>query len=220
MRKGCNRIMALAQEKKEEDFAVKLQDKERKISENCSFDEIDGEIIRCNIQRLSTKESLEYLNSKGINIKERTFFDRKKKLKENCNNRIILGCEAQIEKHFQVIDSIELCQKELHKDLQSTNDLNLKLKITKTLRDNEIMLSKYYETIPDVYDKQRLSIRHFRVEKSVKIPNFKDERKGYIQHVIKEKEPIEWLTENFNSHILSKETKECLKKELEELESD
>ena len=212
--------MVLAQEKKGEGFAVKLQDKERKMSENCSFDEIDREIIRCNIQRLSTKESLEYLNSKGFNIKERTFFDRKKKLKEINNDRIILGCEAQIERHFQVIDSLELIQKELYKDLQSTNDLNLKLKIIKFLKDNEIMIYQYYAAIPDVYDKQTLSIRHFRSERNVCIPNFKDERKGEILYLIKEKDPSKSQTEYFKLHVLSKETKECLKKELEELESD
>ena len=207
-------------EKRGESFAVKLQDQEGKMSEKCSLDDVDSEIIKCNLYRFSTKESLEYLSSKGFSIKERTFFDRKKKLKEINNIRIISGCEAQIAKHFQVIDSLELIQKELYKNLQSTNDLNLKLKTAKFLRDNEIMLYQYNAAIPDVYDKQTLSLRHFSRKKSAHVPNFKDERKNGIRHLLEEKNPLECLPESFEPHILSEETKKRLKKELEELEAE
>ncbi|MBC8251461.1 MAG: hypothetical protein H8E89_07730 [Candidatus Nitrosopelagicus sp.] len=117
-------------------------------------DDLERNIAVCKIRRFTTKESLEYLKEKGFDISEKTFYNHKKKLKEITKNRINLAVEGIVGKFFQLIDTIEQIQKQLWSDLENETDRNLRLKIMKEIKSNEIMSSNLYTEIPVIMDKQ------------------------------------------------------------------
>lgn len=124
------------------------------MAENCSFDEIDREIIKCNIQRLTTQEALEHLHSKGHQIAERTYFERKKKLKEINSNRVISAIDSILSQHFFLMDTLEFIQEDHWHDLKSIKNEDLKLKIKNSIRDNQLLISKCYENMSSMIYKQ------------------------------------------------------------------
>ena len=117
-------------------------------------DELERNIAVCKMHRFTTKESLEYLKGKGFGISEKTFYNHKKKLKEITSNRINLAIEGIVGRFFQLIDTIEQIQKNLWSDLENETDRNLRLKIMKEIKGNEIMSSNLYTQIPVMIDKQ------------------------------------------------------------------
>jgi len=115
------------------------------------------------IRRLSTKESLEYLKENGCEIPERTYFDHKKKLKEFKEERLINVIEDRLWKHFQLLDTLELFQGDLWKELEQANDVNLKLKIQNAIKDNQILISKCYDAISPTIESQIESYRAIEI---------------------------------------------------------
>jgi len=129
------------------------------MTDFCSNSDLDSQIINCMIRRLSTKESLDYLKVNGHELKERTYFERKKKLKEFNKERLTNVIENSLLKHFELIDTMEQIQKNLWKDLDETDDGTLRLKINHEIKENQLFISKCYDATLLVTDRQIESYR-------------------------------------------------------------
>ena len=184
------------------------------MNEVCSLEEIDLEIIVCTVKRLSTKEALEDLKSKGFDIKERTYFDHKKKLKEIKIQRLGEGLEGQIEQYFRLLDSLELVQQNLWHELKTVSDPNLKLKILNSIKDNQILIYKFHEALPQVMDNQ---IHSFTKYGNIKRVDYRNFRIDEIKYELKPPDTLE--PPSFFPKPLSEEVRNTLEKELKELES-
>lgn len=186
------------------------------MAENCSFDEIDLEIIGCSIRRLSTKEALKHLHGKGFRIEERSYYTRKRKLKEINSNRITSAIDSILPQHFFQIDTLELIQKDHWHDLGSTNDTNLRLKIKNSIRDNQLLISKCYDAVTSVIDKQIDSYRGVDLTDRLNYSDFQNVRRKNRIAILKSnlKEPTK-LFDPFPDMIPDRKSMEEELKKLE-----
>jgi len=189
------------------------------MTKKCSKEELDWLIVVCSIQRKSTFEALEYLDSHGFKIKERTYFKRKKKLKEKLEQKVTTGIENIVAIKFHLLDVLELIQKNLWSDYENTKDPNLRLKQSNTLRDNEILITKCFEEIPTIIERQLQAYSELPIGDKLNFLGCKKERreekKQYLKKQIeKPRNPYGLIDPNDESRKMS------LKQELEELESE
>jgi len=109
--------------------------------------------------RLSTKEALEYLKANGYDIKERTYFDHKKELKESKKKRIINAVDDYVWNHFEQIDTMEFVQQKLWEELKNLDDVDMRLKIYGMITQNKLLISKCRGELLPVIDRQMESYR-------------------------------------------------------------
>lgn len=186
------------------------------MSENCSPDEIDLEVMGCSIRRLSTKEALEHLHGRGFKIEERSFYARKKKLKEINIKRVTSGIQDLVTQHFRMIDSLELIQKNLWKDLDNVKDANIRLKIMNAIRDNQKYLLEYYGAIPALVDSQIDNFKRLGYAERIDYTNYKI---CNIKRRLEKDDQDPFEYSQILTQQLSEETKKKLNDELKELES-
>ncbi len=129
------------------------------MTDFCSISELDSKIIHCIVMRLSTKEALEYLEANGHDLKERTYFARKKELMMSNKRRIIDAVDGFVWNHFHKIDALELVQKNLWEDLKGLDDVELRLKVYGMITQNELLISKCRYDLMSVIDMQIDSYR-------------------------------------------------------------
>ena len=132
-----------------------------------SFEEIERHLIVCKVSRLTTEESLEYLKDKGCDMSETTFFSHKRNLKDGITKRVTSAVEGQVESIIHLIDTIEIIQKKLWEDLEQATDVNQRLKIMNSIRDNEVMVTKLTMDIPETVEKQIKSYRRLPVDREL-----------------------------------------------------
>ena len=132
-----------------------------------SFEEIERHLIVCKVSRLTTEESLEYLKDKGCSMSETTFFSHKRDLKDGITKRVTSAVEGQVESIIHLIDTIEIIQKKLWEDLEQATDVNQRLKIMNSIRDNEVMVTKLTMDIPETVEKQVKSYRRLPVDRKL-----------------------------------------------------
>ena len=132
-----------------------------------SFEEIERHLIICKVSRFTTEESLQYLKDKGYDISESTFFSHKKKLKDGIVKRVTSEVEGQVEAILHLKDTIEIIQKKLWEDLEQATDVNQRLKIMNSIRDNEVMITKLTMDIPETVEKQVISYRKLPVDRKL-----------------------------------------------------
>ena len=127
-----------------------------------SNSDLNLKIICCIVRRLSTKEALGYLKENGHDLKERTFYDHKNKLMESKNERILDAVNGSVWNHFKLMDSLELIQQKLWKDIE-TADIDQKLKIYNMIIQNELLISKCHGKLLSVIDRQIESYRAIEI---------------------------------------------------------
>ena len=132
-----------------------------------SFEEIERHLIVCKVSRFTTEESLEYLKDKGCDMSESTFFVHKRDLKDGITKRVTSAVEGQVESIIHLIDTIEIIQKKLWEDLEQATDVNQRLKIMNSIRDNEVMVTKLTMDIPETVEKQIKSYRRLPVDRKL-----------------------------------------------------
>ena len=132
-----------------------------------SFEEIERHLIVCKVSRFTTEESLEYLKDKGCDMSESTFFVHKRDLKDGITKRVTSAVEGQVESIIHLIDTIEIIQKKLWEDLEQATDVNQRLKIMNSIRDNEVMVTKLTMDIPETVEKQIKSYRRLPVDREL-----------------------------------------------------
>ena len=132
-----------------------------------SFEEIERHLIVCKVSRLTTEESLQYLKDKGCSMSETTFFSHKRDLKDGITKRVTSAVEGQVESIIHLIDTIEIIQKKLWEDLEQATDVNQRLKIMNSIRDNEVMVTKLTMDIPETVEKQIKSYRRLPVDREL-----------------------------------------------------
>ena len=132
-----------------------------------SFEEIERHLIICKVSRFTTEESLQYLKDKGHDISETTFFSHKRNLKDGITKRVTSAVEGQVESIIHLIDTIEIIQKKLWEDLEQATDVNQRLKIMNSIRDNEVMVTKLTMDIPETVEKQIKSYRRLPVDREL-----------------------------------------------------
>ena len=132
-----------------------------------SFEEIERHLILCKVSRFTTEESLEYLKDKGCSMSETTFFSHKRNLKDGITKRVTSAVEGQVESIIHLIDTIEIIQKKLWEDLEQATDVNQRLKIMNSIRDNEVMVTKLTMDIPETVEKQIKSYRRLPVDREL-----------------------------------------------------
>ena len=132
-----------------------------------SFEEIERHLIVCKVSRFTTEESLQYLKDKGCDMSESTFFVHKRDLKDGITKRVTSAVEGQVESIIHLIDTIEIIQKKLWEDLEQATDVNQRLKIMNSIRDNEVMVTKLTMDIPETVEKQIKSYRRLPVDRQL-----------------------------------------------------
>ena len=132
-----------------------------------SFEEIERHLIVCKVSRFTTEESLQYLKDKGCDMSETTFFSHKRNLKDGITKRVTSAVEGQVESIIHLIDTIEIIQKKLWEDLEQATDVNQRLKIMNSIRDNEVMVTKLTMDIPETVEKQIKSYRRLPVDREL-----------------------------------------------------
>ena len=132
-----------------------------------SFEEIERHLIVCKVSRFTTEESLQYLKDKGCDMSETTFFSHKRNLKDGITKRVTSAVEGQVESIIHLIDTIEIIQKKLWEELESSTDTNQRLKIMNSIRDNEVMVTKLTMDIPETVEKQIKSYRRLPVDREL-----------------------------------------------------
>ena len=132
-----------------------------------SFEEIERHLIVCKVSRFTTEESLQYLKDKGCDMSESTFFVHKRDLKDGITKRVTSAVEGQVESIIHLIDTIEIIQKKLWEDLEQATDVNQRLKIMNSIRDNEVMVTKLTMDIPETVEKQIKSYRKLPVDREL-----------------------------------------------------
>ena len=132
-----------------------------------SFEEIERHLIVCKVSRFTTEESLQYLKDKGCSMSETTFFSHKRDLKDGITKRVTSAVEGQVESIIHLIDTIEIIQKKLWEDLEQATDVNQRLKIMNSIRDNEVMVTKLTMDIPETVEKQVKSYRRLPVDRKL-----------------------------------------------------
>ena len=132
-----------------------------------SFEEIERHLIVCKVSRFTTEESLQYLKDKGCDMSETTFFSHKRNLKDGITKRVTLAVEGQVESIIHLIDTIEIIQKKLWEDLEQATDVNQRLKIMTSIRDNEVMVTTLTMDIPEPVEKQIKSYRRLPVDREL-----------------------------------------------------
>ena len=132
-----------------------------------SFEEIERHLIVCKVSRFTTEESLQYLKDKGCDMSETTFFSHKRNLKDGITKRVTSAVEGQVESIIHLIDTIEIIQKKLWEDLEQATDVNQRLKIMNSIRDNEVMITKLTMDIPETVEKQIKSYRRLPVDRKL-----------------------------------------------------
>ena len=132
-----------------------------------SFEEIERHLIVCKVSRFTTEESLQYLKDRGCSMSETTFFSHKRNLKDGITKRVTSAVEGQVESIIHLIDTIEIIQKKLWEDLEQATDVNQRLKIMNSIRDNEVMVTKLTMDIPETVEKQIKSYRRLPVDREL-----------------------------------------------------
>ena len=132
-----------------------------------SFEEIERHLIVCKVSRFTTEESLQYLKERGCSMSETTFFSHKRNLKDGITKRVTSAVEGQVESIIHLIDTIEIIQKKLWEDLEQATDVNQRLKIMNSIRDNEVMVTKLTMDIPETVEKQIKSYRKLPVDREL-----------------------------------------------------
>jgi len=101
-------------------------------------------VIQCIVMKLSDKESLEYLDTKGFQISRQHYHRIKKNIKESRFDRLTLIAKSQfVDQHLERIDQLELVNQEMwtryrEKDYKAMDAL---LKIAEL----QTYISPYYE---------------------------------------------------------------------------
>ena len=188
------------------------------MTDFCSISDLNLKIICCIVRRFSTREALDYLKENGHDMKERTFYDHKKKLMDSKNERILDAVNDSVLNHFKLMDSLELIQKKSW-EAAETVDMDQKLKIFNMIVQNELLISKCHSELLSVIDRQIESYR--AVEISDRLTHI-----GFQKFVLKNR--INSLKEKLNTE-LSKNSlfspereaenakkKESIQKEIEE----
>lgn len=149
-------------------------------------DELHTLISACQIQRYSTKESLEFLKSRGFEISERTFFKYKNNIKNDIGTKGKFAIDTLVLKHLQSIETLELIDKELWHEYLETKDQFLKIKILNSIRDNQIYHSKFQESIPNIIDKQMESMKKLPLRNRLNSDKYLEDKKVEIQRELEE----------------------------------
>ena len=100
----------------------------------------------CEIRRLTTEESLEYIKQNGEEVSERTYRRFKSDWRKKTKERILSVLKENDSETLQRLDTMKKIEKELWIMYHSTNDLSLKKKILDSIRD---LQSKLVDTHKD-----------------------------------------------------------------------
>lgn len=77
-------------------------------------EELRRHIIYCIIQRFSTKEALSYLEKQDFTLAESTYFEYKKKIKEQRFSRMLeISDTGYVDYHLEALDTLEWVKKEI-----------------------------------------------------------------------------------------------------------
>jgi len=133
------------------------------MSKNCRDDELDFLIASCSIQGFTTKESLDLIKSKGYTISERTFFNRKNRMKENIGKRARSTIENLFHNYLEKIETLKVIRKEFWENYRNTKDVHLRIKILNSIRENEMYIYNFVEEVPSAIDKQKAAFSNLPI---------------------------------------------------------
>ena len=88
-------------------------------------------------------------------------------MKDETSKRVTSAVEGQVESILHLKDTIEIIQKKLWEDLEQATDVNQRLKIMNSIRDNEVMIVKLTMDIPETVEKQIKSYRKLPVDREL-----------------------------------------------------
>lgn len=126
-------------------------------------------IEECNIRRLTTNESLEYIKLNGIKLSERTFRRYKKELKDNIQQKVLEeGAHNYDSEFIQRLETNKTIEREYWKIYSNTNNESIKLRLLHSIRDIQETLFEQYKNI---------KWKAYNIQKEIKKQQEDDERK-------------------------------------------
>ena len=194
-----------------------------------SISDLDSKIISCIVRRLSTKEALGYLKENGHDMKERTYFDHKKELKESKKKRIINAVDESVCNHFKQIDTLEHIQQKLWDREKNLDDVDMQLKIYGMITQNELLISKCRGELLPVIDRQIESYRAVEISDRLTYVEYLKFVKENTKERLKNK--LDSLEETFNEpyrdpialtapEVEDAKKKESIRKEIDKIKSE
>lgn len=125
----------------------------------CSLSDRQKIVIETMVMRLSTKESLLYLQDHGFPIKEATYFRDKSKLEKMKLQRLYLMAKIGfVDQHLDKIDKLECIEKEMWKKYRECNDPYKGIEILTQIANLQPFISAYYDSTRYVLKKQYPSL--------------------------------------------------------------
>ena len=133
------------------------------FSRRMTFNDREILVVQTMCMRLSEKDSLKWLKSRGHDIKQATYHKVKKKIRDSTDKRKFeLSREGLWEQHLERIDQLETALKLAWENYHDESDPSKKVRILETVVSIQPLLSMYYQSSQKV-------IQH---DSKKKLPNY------------------------------------------------
>jgi len=104
--------------------------------------------------KLSEKESIEYLSSKGYTISHDTYYRYKRKIKQSRFDRLVLIAKGGfVDQHLERIDQLETINQEMWKLYNEERNTFKKVLILEKIAELQTYVSPYYDASRYVMEK-------------------------------------------------------------------
>ena len=131
-----------------------------------TFTDAEILVVHTMIMRLSEKESLEYLKTKGHEIKLRTLQKAKKKIRDSANQRKFeLARNGLWEQHLERLDQLETILKLAWENYNLEKEPFKRVKILEIISSIQPLLSRYYS------DSQAVVVNDTELKKTIQLTN-------------------------------------------------
>jgi hypothetical protein len=118
-------------------------------------DTIRPYVIQTMIMRLTEKETLSYLKSRGFTISRESYYRYKRKIQQSRFERLsLIVKEGFVDQHLERIDQLELVNREFWKLYNEEKDNSKKVQILENIAELQEYICPYYDASRYVMEQQ------------------------------------------------------------------
>jgi hypothetical protein len=122
------------------------------------------------VMKLSEKESIEYLSSKGYTISHDTYYRYKRKIKQSRFHRLVLIAKGGfVDQHLERIDQLETINQEYWKLYNAEKNNMNKATILEKIAELQTYISPYYDASRYVMEKSIKSNNETKENQSISV---------------------------------------------------
>lgn len=147
----------------------------------CTPEELEILITTCMARRYSTKESLEFLKSKGINISERSFFEVKSRQRNNLGKRTRPVLENLLSEHLKRISEFERIDEEMWALYKAADNHHLKLNTLNSIINVQNNLSRLVSETLTIVERQREWFNFLPIGDKLDVQKFLEQKRRSLE---------------------------------------